>query len=111
MAVDPFGDWYPHRVIVSPYAGTDPATGADSFTTPAFQFHGHVEEVVAMTRDSSGEETTSTVTIALPLSAAGVITPGSRVQLPDSEHPDTLVLSVAVAEVGSDLDGVTVMCQ
>lgn len=109
MAVDPFADWYPNPVLIRRHLGTSQTTGADSYADEAMVW-GQVEEIVAMTRDSAGEEVTSTVTITLPITADGQVTPGSRVSLPDSPHPETVVLSVAALRFGTPLDALVVMC-
>jgi hypothetical protein len=104
-------DWYIHPVIISKSLAEDPETDVQGWADPV-ELVGFVNEKVTITRNTAGSEVASTVTINLPLEHADEVNAGSKVELPSSQHPDTIVLSVQTIDIGDpDLDGVTVMCE
>jgi hypothetical protein len=106
-----FEDWYIHPVVVRKSLAEDPTTDVQGWAAPV-NLTGFVNETVSITRNAAGSEVASTVTINLPLEHADEVNAGSKVELPESQHPDTIVLSVQTIDIGDpDLDGVTVMCE
>lgn len=105
-----FEDWYTDPVGVRKLTNDVPTSDAQSWGARV-ELSGMVREEVGITRDATGAEVTSTVTVHLPLSAAGKVNAGARIDLPGSQHPDTVAISVAVNRGDPDLAGVRVMCQ
>ncbi|TKV61865.1 hypothetical protein FDO65_10095 [Nakamurella flava] len=105
-----FEDWYSDPVGVRRLTNEDPTSDAQSWAART-ALMGMVREDVTLTRDATGAEVTSTVTVHLPLSAAGKVNAGALIDLPESQHPDTVAISVMVSRGDPDLKGVRVMCQ
>lgn len=108
--MDAFADWHNRPVRVRKLTNSNPSDDSSSFAGPV-DLMGMVEETLQIVRDSSGAEVLSTVTIHLPITDKGKVTAGSQIELPWSSRPDTVAISVADAEAGWDIDGVTVMCE
>lgn len=106
----PFREWYRHPVIIRKLTNTDPYSDRVTFDVPVTRY-AHLEETVTITRNAQGAQVASTLTVFLPVTDAALVNAGARIQLPTSQHPDTVAISVQVVNEGNDLDGVTVMCE
>jgi hypothetical protein len=105
---DPFADWMVHWCTVERLTETD-YTGAHDYDPPV-PVNCFVDRTTTMTRNSQGEEVTSTGTLyGVPKELAELFTPGSRVTY---EGWETQVISRAVSDdPGNELEGVQVALQ